>query len=93
MREAEPVGQNDQLHGVEVRPGAEAARVEVLEHRPHAGARRVGEQHLGDTTRSLGALTTEGIGARLFVMQHTVVNTGRRLSLLKKVVYCKKSRK
>ena len=46
VRQAEAVGQDDELHGVQVRPGTEASGVQVLQHRLHAAARGVGEEHL-----------------------------------------------
>lgn len=47
MWQAEAVGQDDELHVIQVRTGGEHASVEVLQHRPHAALARVREHHLG----------------------------------------------
>lgn len=49
MRQAEAVSQDDELHVVQVGAGSEHARVQVLQHGPHAALARVREHHLWDT--------------------------------------------
>lgn len=46
VRQAEAIGQDNQFHGIQVRSGAEASRVEILQHRLHTTTGRVWEQHL-----------------------------------------------
>lgn len=47
MWQAEAVGQGDELHVIQVRAGGEHARVEVLQHGPHAALARVWKYNLG----------------------------------------------
>lgn len=47
VRQAEAVGQDDELHVVQVGAGGEHAGVQVLQHRPHAAPARVRKHHLG----------------------------------------------
>lgn len=51
MRQAEAVGEDDELHVVEVGAGAELPGVEVLQHRPHAALAGVRKCHLRDAHR------------------------------------------
>ena len=52
VREAQPIGQNDEFHGVQICPGAEAAGVQVFQHSPHAAACRIGKQYLRHRTQT-----------------------------------------
>lgn len=46
VRQAEAVGQDDELHVVQVGAGGEHAGVQVLQHCPHAALASVRERHL-----------------------------------------------
>lgn len=53
VRQAEAIGQDNELHGVQVRSGAEASRVEILQHSLHTTTGRIWEQHLWNHNTSL----------------------------------------
>lgn len=54
VRQAQAVGQDDELHVVQVGTGGERARVQVLQHCPHAALARVRKHHLrGKETEGL----------------------------------------
>lgn len=52
VRQAEAIGQDNELHGIQVRSGAEASRVEILQHRLHTTTGRVWEQHLWNRNKT-----------------------------------------
>lgn len=51
VRQAEAVGEDDELHVVQVGAGAELPSVQILQHRPHAALAGVRKCHLRDTHR------------------------------------------
>lgn len=52
MWQAEAVGQDDELHVVQVGAGGEHACVQVLQHSPHAALTSVRKHHLWGLERS-----------------------------------------
>lgn len=49
MGQAEAVGQDDELHVIEVRAGAELPSVKILQHGPHAALAGVRKCHLQES--------------------------------------------
>lgn len=52
VRQAEAVGQDDELHVIQVGAGGEHAGVQVLQHCPHAALASVRERHLPGVEQS-----------------------------------------